>query len=41
MAGAEEQHPVMTTKEITDLIRSAGKIPVERTSLYQELSVVD
>jgi len=41
MAGAEEQHPVMTTKEITDLIRSAGKIPVERTSLYQELSFVD
>ncbi|QOR76151.1 MAG: aminofutalosine synthase MqnE [Thermoflavifilum sp.] len=35
MAGAEEQHPAMTTEEITALIRKAHRIPVERNSLYE------
>ncbi|OFY66562.1 MAG: aminofutalosine synthase MqnE [Bacteroidetes bacterium RIFCSPLOWO2_02_FULL_36_8] len=39
MAGAEDQHPVMTTSEIVELIQRAGKIPVERSSLYEELRV--
>jgi aminodeoxyfutalosine synthase len=34
MAGAEEQNPVMTTKEIVELISAAGKRPVERDTLY-------
>ncbi|MBX6380799.1 MAG: aminofutalosine synthase MqnE [Thermoflavifilum aggregans] len=35
MAGAEEQHPAMTTEEITALIRKAHRTPVERNSLYE------
>lgn len=35
MAGAEEQHPSMSTEDIVLLIRSAGKVPVERNTLYQ------
>lgn len=34
MAGAEEQNPAMTTKEIVELIKSAGKKPIERDTLY-------
>jgi aminodeoxyfutalosine synthase len=34
MAGAEEQSPVMTTREIVELIAAAGKTPVERDTLY-------
>lgn len=37
MAGAEEQNPSMTTKEICELIRGAGFIPVERDTLYNEI----
>lgn len=37
MAGAEEQNPVMTTAEICSLIRQAGRIPVERDTLYNEI----
>lgn len=37
MAGAEEQNPVMTTSEICSLIRQAGRIPVERDTLYNEI----
>jgi aminodeoxyfutalosine synthase len=37
MAGAEEQHPVMTTPELIDLISSAGFIPIERDSIYNTL----
>jgi 2-iminoacetate synthase ThiH len=31
----------MTTSEIVALIRNAGKIPVERDTLYKELAVFD
>lgn len=37
MAGAEEQNPVMTTKEICELILAAGKEPVERDTLYKTI----
>jgi aminodeoxyfutalosine synthase len=37
MAGAEEQSPVMSTKEICELIIAAGKIPVERDTLYNTI----
>ncbi|MEO7961904.1 MAG: CofH family radical SAM protein [Ginsengibacter sp.] len=34
MAGSEEQHPTMTTGELTTLIKQAKRIPVERDTLY-------
>ncbi len=37
MAGAEEQNPAMSTKEISELILAAGKIPVERDTLYHTI----
>ena len=38
MAGSEEQSPTMTTEELVRLIRQAGRIPVERDTLYSELN---
>ena len=38
MAGAEEQHPAMTTKELVDLIKQAGKHPLERDTLYKVIT---
>ncbi|MHC1705613.1 MAG: aminofutalosine synthase MqnE [Tenuifilaceae bacterium] len=35
MAGAEDQKPIMTVEMLTDIIKSAGKTPVERDSLYK------
>lgn len=37
MAGAEEQNPSMTTEEIVQLIRDAGKLPVERDTVYNTI----
>mgnify|MGYP000925810646 FL=1 len=37
MAGAEDQSPSMTIDEICSTIRSVGKTPVERDSLYNHL----
>lgn len=37
MAGAEEQHPGMTTEELVMLIKRAGRIPIERDTVYHEL----
>jgi aminodeoxyfutalosine synthase len=34
MAGSEEQHPSLTTGELTALIRQVGREPVERDTLY-------
>ena len=34
MAGAEEQKPAMSTKELVELIRNAGRYPIERDTLY-------
>jgi len=34
MAGAEEQHPAMSTQELVDLIKQVGRHPIERDTLY-------
>ncbi len=34
MAGAEEQHPGMSTRELVELIKQVGREPVERDTLY-------
>jgi aminodeoxyfutalosine synthase len=34
MAGSEEQSPSMTTSDLVQLIRSAGRTPIERGTLY-------
>lgn len=34
MAGAEEQHPAMSTRELVELIRNVGRHPIERDTLY-------
>jgi len=38
MAGAEEQNPKMTTRELVELIRNAGRHPVERDTLYRVIT---
>jgi aminodeoxyfutalosine synthase len=38
MAGAEDEKPAMTTKQICLLIRDAGYIPIERDSLYNTIN---
>ena len=38
MAGAEEQHPAMTTKELVNLIREANRHPIERDTLYRVIT---
>ena len=37
MAGAEEQSPTMTTRQIVELIRGVNREPIERDSLYNEI----
>jgi len=37
MAGAEEQHPSLSTSELAMLIRQAGRRPVERDTVYNEI----
>ncbi len=37
MAGAEDQHPSMSTMELVELIKEAGRLPVERDTLYNVL----
>ena len=34
LAGAEEQTPILTTEQLTQLIRGSGRTPVERDTLY-------
>ncbi|HEY6159779.1 MAG TPA: aminofutalosine synthase MqnE [Bacteroidia bacterium] len=34
MAGAEEQNPALTTKQLVDLIRQVKRVPIERDTLY-------
>lgn len=41
MAGSEEQTPSMSTEELCDLIVSAGRTPVERDTVYNELKVYE
>jgi len=37
MAGSQEQKPTMTSQQIVDLIKQAGKIPVERDTNYKKI----
>jgi aminodeoxyfutalosine synthase len=39
MAGSEEQSPTMTTQELVHLIQQAGRVAVERDTLYNEIKV--
>lgn len=41
MAGSEEQTPSMSTEQLCELIRSVGKIPVERDTLYNEIMIYE
>jgi len=34
MAGSEEQHPAMSTRELVDLIKQVGRHPIERDTFY-------
>ncbi|MBS1948557.1 MAG: aminofutalosine synthase MqnE [Bacteroidetes bacterium] len=37
MAGSEEQHPSLSTAQLVSLIKQAGREPVERDTLYNEI----
>jgi aminodeoxyfutalosine synthase len=37
MAGAEEQNPAMSTKDIVELIKQVNRQPIERDTLYNEI----
>jgi aminodeoxyfutalosine synthase len=34
MAGSEEQNPAMSTRDLVNLVRSVGRRPIERDTLY-------
>ncbi|WP_442796229.1 aminofutalosine synthase MqnE [Pelobium manganitolerans] len=38
MAGAEEQHPAMSTKDLVKLIKAVGREPIERDTLYNVIT---
>ncbi len=38
MAGAEEQSPVMSTREIVELIKAVDRHPIERDTVYNEIN---
>lgn len=38
MAGAEEQKPAMSTRELVELIKQAGRYPIERDTLYKVIT---
>ncbi|MBE7175451.1 MAG: aminofutalosine synthase MqnE [Mucilaginibacter polytrichastri] len=38
MAGAEEQHPGMSTQEVAELIKNVGRRPIERDTLYNVIT---
>ena len=39
LAGSDEQNPSMSTEEMQELITEAGRIPVERDSLYNPINL--
>lgn len=41
MAGAEDQNPSLTTDQLIELIRQAGRIPAERDTLYNVIRAYD
>jgi aminodeoxyfutalosine synthase len=38
MAGAEEQHPALSTRELVKLIKDVGRKPIERDTLYNVIT---
>ena len=38
MAGAEEQNPSMTTQQMIKLIKEVNRVPIERDSVYNEIT---
>ena len=38
MAGAEDQNPKMSSKEIVSLIKNVGRTPIERDTLYNTIN---
>lgn len=38
MAGAEEQNPAMSTKQLVELIKQVGRYPIERDTLYHVMT---
>jgi len=38
MAGAEDKSPTMTVEKLSEIIKSAGFIPIERDSLYKQFN---
>ena len=38
MAGAEEQNPAMSTRELVELIKQVGRNPIERDTLYHVIT---
>lgn len=39
MAGSEDQSPKLTSDQLVEIIREAGRIPVERDTLYKKIKV--
>jgi aminodeoxyfutalosine synthase len=37
MAGSEEQHPALSTRDLVNLVRNVGRKPIERDTLYNVL----
>jgi aminodeoxyfutalosine synthase len=38
MAGAEDQNPALTTEQLVELIKQAGRTPIERDTLYNVIT---
>ena len=38
MAGSEEQNPAMSTEDLVKLIRSVGRVAIERDTLYEVIN---
>lgn len=41
MAGSEDKSPQLSTEELIRIIKEAGRIPVERDTLYKKLQIYD
>lgn len=39
MAGSEEKNPAMSTEDLVQMIKQAGRQPIERDTLYNEINV--
>jgi aminodeoxyfutalosine synthase len=38
MAGSEEQHPALSTKDLVKMIKNVGRKPIERDTLYHTVT---